>query len=367
MLPRPLDGRRRTGTSRAAGAILPVKRGQPVVMSLSTVEASVPDKIAVLFVHGIEAAGEELTNTAERRLAGAFTEASGTLADDVLVVQTAYWVPVLADAQDRLVARLGGGDRTRWFFERLGSLAGRVSTGSVLALLPLLVGGAVRWLPGIGDFHWPALRWLAVHYVGDAVAYQGRSSPVYGRVHGVLAQKLRVLAEVAGPDAPLVIVAHSLGAVVAGNYVYDLQAERVYSSAPELPAEVRDVIGDTPLERGETLARLFTLGSPLALYTLGWNPDELDRPLVVPDPAIAERLGHEPGWTNVYDPDDVIAAPLEGTSPAYAERVRDERVRVGPFPLGATPLAHPGYWNDRQVVRAIGRSVAEMRAALLDT
>jgi hypothetical protein len=322
-----------------------------------------PKKIAVLLVHGVEAAGEELTDTAEKLMAAAFAEVFDRPAEDVLVVRTAHWVPVLSDHQDRLVALLAGGDRTSWLFDALNRIAAKISAGNILATVPLLAAGLVRWMPGVGDFHWPALRWLAVQFVGDAVAYQGRSSPVYGRVHGVVAKTLDELATEAGPDAPLVVVAHSLGAVVVSNYIYDLQAERIYGSGPPLPSAVQP---DTPLERGETLARLYTLGSPLALYTLGWTAEELDRPVVVPDTAIAGRLGSEPGWTNVYDPDDVIATPLEGISPDYARRVRDERVRVGPFPFGATPLAHPLYWNDRTVMRSIASGLAELAEALLD-
>jgi hypothetical protein len=88
----------------------------------------------------------------------------------------------------------------------------------------------------------------------------------------------------------------------------------------------------------------------------------MDRPLAVPHPKIEASMQGRGGWTNIYDPDDVIASPLARLSEAYVGAVTDELVRVGPFPFGLTPLAHPWYWNNRRVMRGIARALADARA-----
>ena len=40
-------------------------------------------------------------------------------------------------------------------------------------------------------------------------------------------QTLAELAQEAGPDAPLCVIAHSLGTIIASNYLYDLQVDPV--------------------------------------------------------------------------------------------------------------------------------------------
>ncbi|MBW0103495.1 hypothetical protein [Pseudonocardia sp. KRD291] len=311
------------------------------------------EKLAVLFVHGVETSDDDVAATAMRLLREEFTAHTGVAAEEALAVRSAHWVSVLQQRQDDLERRLTGhGDTLGWFLEGLRWAGGVASRGSVAALTGLVASGAVRRLPGTGDFHWPTLRWLAVGYVGDAIAYQRSNAGVYGGVHAVLARSLRELAEEAGPDARLCVVAHSLGTVVVSNYFHDLHA------GTDLPEQVAAVVGDTALERGRTLAGLHTLGSPLALFTLGLDEDQLDTPLRVPHPDVEPDLAGRGGWTNLYDPDDVIATPLAGLSPQYRDAVTDERVGTRPFPFNLSPLAHTLYWNDRHVMRRIATTLA---------
>ncbi|RZT85438.1 hypothetical protein EV383_2303 [Pseudonocardia sediminis] len=316
------------------------------------------DRLAVLFVHGVEASDGDVATTAMRLLCEEFTAHTGVDADDALVVRSAHWVPVLQQRQDDLERRLTGeGETLGWFLDGLRWAGGVASRGSLAALSALVASGAVRWLPGAGDFRWPTLRWLAVGYIGDAIAYQRSNAAVYGGVHAVLAQSLRELAREAGPDARLCVVAHSLGTVVVSNYFHDVHA------GAGLPEQVAEIVGDTPLERGRTLSRLHTLGSPLALFTLGLDEHQLDTPLRVPHPDVEPDLDGRGGWTNLYDPDDVIATPLAGLSPHYRDAVADERVGTRPFPFNLSPLAHTLYWNDRHVMRGIAETLAGVWAA----
>ena len=257
-----------------------------------------------------------------------------------------------------------GGEPAQVVFDLLDKLAGAADRGSSLALLGMLASGLVRSLPGVPQFHFPTLRWVIVHYLGDAISYQAGvvDRDLYDGVHRRVATGLHELAAEAGPDAPLCVLAHSLGSVVASNFFYDLQAtqglhpsrEQQITVAPMVAAE----LGDTPLERGETLAWLHTLGSPLALWAQR-HPD-FGEPLTVPHPALARLHPRVEGrWTNVWDPDDVIASPLRPLNERYAEAVAEDRVvHVAPWWLGWSPLAHPFYWNDLGVVTPIATDLA---------
>jgi hypothetical protein len=314
-------------------------------------------KLAVMLVHGVESAGEQYAARATELLRSEFTRIAGVSADEALVIEPAFWAPVFEPGQEQLSERLSG-PGAKWLLNMLDALAARASQGSTPALLAAAATAGLRWLPGLENAHFPTLRWLIVHYLGDAVAYHSGTDGTghYEQVQAVLARSLHELALKAGDDAPLAVLGHSLGSVVSSDFLYDLQG--VAHGTPLYPG-ARAALDDTPIERGETFGWYYTLGSPLALWAQR-HPD-FGVPLTVPHPEFAEHHPDQRGeWVNVYDPDDVIASPLRPLSDAWAGAVReDRRVGVGPWWLGWTPLAHPYYWNDRRVVTPIASQLAQ--------
>lgn len=231
--------------------------------------------------------------------------------------------------------------------------------------------------------------------IADVVGYQSRPDnadpqtssadceDTYCLIHRVVAQGLHELAQAAGESAPLFIVAHSLGTIISSNYIYDLQKDYMPPTADCTPEENQerpedqrytprifgDEMGQTPLERGETLTCFFTMGSPLALWSLQY--ETFDRPICVP--ARQLRQYHENvtgGWVNFYDQDDIIAYPLQPLYAHYLPRkdprqiVRDQQVDVGSFPLDRTPFSHSGYWTDSDVIEPIARALADTSQAM---
>lgn len=310
-------------------------------------------RLAVMLVHGVESAGEQYADRAMALIGEEFERIAGVPADEALVMKPAFWAPVFEQGQEQLSTRIGGRN-AQWLLQVLDALAARASQGSTLALLAAASTAGLRWLPGLGDAHFPTLRWLIVHYLGDAVAYHSGTDGTghYEDVQAILARTLHELAQEAGADAPLAVLGHSLGSVVSSDFLYDLQRTKLAGAAA-------DVLDDTPIERGETFGWYYTLGSPLALWAQ--RHPGFGRPLTVPHPDFAERLPRQRGeWVNVYDPDDVIASPLRPLSDAWAAAItEDRRVGVGPWWLGWTPLAHPYYWNDRRVVAPIASQLAQ--------
>ena len=166
-------------------------------------------RLAVMYVHGVEIADERFAETSIALLREEFRRIAGVDPDEALSIRPAFWAPVFEQRQTTLLERMGGG-RARTVFDLLDRLGGRTDRGSVPALLALVVSGLVRTLPGIPDFHFPTLRWLIVHYLGDAITYQAGAVDrgLYDRVQRILAAALHDLALDAGPDAPLLSLIH---------------------------------------------------------------------------------------------------------------------------------------------------------------
>jgi hypothetical protein len=295
-------------------------------------------KLAVAIIHGI---GNEPPTFADAFMAALERRfvAHGGRAED-LVQEPVYWSDVLEGREEELLRRLEA-------------------------------GGALRW---------HGLRAFMVEWAADAIAYQPTPNDrhVYDGIHARLAAALRRLSRRAGPDAPLCLVAHSLGTVIASNYVYDVQTEhghvkreREDPTKPLLTEPVRREMGDAPLDRLETLFHLVTMGSPLALWSLRFpNADprkDYGVPIVVPSPLLEARwpaLLPVAGWTNVYDADDVIGYPLKGLNDAYARAVREDvQVNVGTLLTNWNPASHGYYWTEAGVDDAIARRLAEAHRA----
>ncbi|WP_077328225.1 chemotaxis protein [Virgibacillus siamensis] len=198
------------------------------------------------------------------------------------------------------------------------------------------------------DYGW--LRQFVITFLSDAVAYQPTSAggQNYDKVHTVVAKSIRQLKERAGETAPLCVISHSLGSIVASNYFYDLQYRR--SNIRALTKQNSD---DTPIENCETMALFYSLGSPMALWSLRYI--DFGSPITVPSPHMTD---HYPGitgeWLNFYDKDDILAYPLKGLNDAYKEAVtEDVEVNAGGLLTSWNPLSHAKYDTDGDVISKI--------------
>jgi len=274
-----------------------------------------PRRVAVAVVHGIGGQRSDFAVAMIEAIRASFRDTAPEAPDDALAFAPVHWAPVLQSAQHELTRRVQSEH----------------------------------------DLDWDRLRSVIISFLGDGIAYEPtpHNRAVYDAVHGVMAEALHRAAAEAASDAPLCVIAHSLGSVVASNYLYDL-------SKPELVSdEVRMHMGHTPLERGETFTHFFSLGSPLALWAL--RHGDFGCPLEVPSQMLT---AHHPnltgGWLNFFDRDDVIAHPLRQLNDAYAGAVtEDVEVNAGSLLESTTPLSHNGYATDREVVDRISSTLAE--------
>ena len=204
----------------------------------------------VVFVHGIgDQARGEYQGFQERVRGAAAREARrrghGEFPSEAIAWESVYWADITQTDQNRLKQLLG-----------------------------------VRGL----------IRPFMVDSLGDAIAYSRLrgGSGKYSQIQGVFAHALKSLSQQAedheGPGvmAPLTVLAHSLGTVIATgtiDYLRDPQTED--SFPPNLD-----------------LRHLFTFGSPIALYGLRYGLENFNRPTQVPD------------WQNFYYRHDIVAYPL---------------------------------------------------------
>lgn len=280
-------------------------------------------KIAVGIIHGIGRPKPDF----HKELAAALSRRMSMICPEIeLVTEGIYWGDITERIEEKLLCKLAP-YRLRWN-------------------------------------HWIDARGFMISFAGDAIAYQPiprEDDPrpeefIYTAIHERVAHKLQCLARRAGANAPLCLIGHSLGTVVASNYIYDLQNRK-------LPPRIQSIIahGNSPLERGETLSHLFTMGSPLALWTLRY--DHFGKPVTVPAPKFSSKRVGE--WVNFYDKDDVIAYPLKSLSDSYNKAVAEDVEVRNPGLMSWTPLgSHGGYFRSAAIQKRICLSLARMYRSL---
>jgi hypothetical protein len=219
------------------------------------------------------------------------------------------------------------------------------------------------------ELRWDSLidaRGFVISSLGDAIAYQpvpdedcpNPQEYIYDDIHARFAEKLGQLASRAGANAPLCLIAHSLGTVITSNFLYDLQNDK-------LRPRVRRIVerGNTPLGRGETLTHFYMMGSPIALWTMRF--EDFGVPIVVPAPPIRSMQPDIGEWVNFYDKDDVIAYPIKSLNDRYEEHVTADVEVSNPGLLSGTPLgSHGGYYKSNQVLDRIVHSLAQMSSRI---
>ncbi|HET7580988.1 MAG TPA: chemotaxis protein [Bacillales bacterium] len=279
-----------------------------------------PQKVAVAIVHGIGSQKEDFADEMIGLLSKHFSKRIADQTEDPasqLVFKPVYWSSVFEEEENILWERLQTG----------------------------------------GKMDYIKLRLFIINYLADAIAYQPtiERHHNYDNVHQVFAKSLRFLSEAAGATAPLCVISHSLGSVIASNYFYDLQYQPDNIRRP-----VRIEMGNTPLEQGNTFAQFYTLGSALALWSLRY--ENFGNAIHVPSPKLSAYYPKlDGGWWNLYDKDDVLGYPLKTLNPQYAKAVTEDIVlNVGGLFKSWNPLSHSEYDTDPDVIKPIAERLAEM-------
>lgn len=275
-------------------------------------------KMGVLLIHGMGSQERGYAAPMIQELRDRVRKKGGD--DRQIAFEPVWWAPVLADEEEGLLRRMADGN----------------------------------------DLDWMELRRFVVHSLADAIAYQDTYRPttedqinVYRRVHEKIAwhvrqlrERIRFEADPAAPEAPLVVIAHSLGCHMISNYIWDVR-----DSPKARPA-------GNAFEDFRTLTGIVMFGCNIPLFTLAYTNLE---PIRFPTPDLApyfpagtsaDDLAGVSQWLNFYDPDDVLGYPLRTLDPKFAAAVtKDVAVDAGRPWRAWNPLSHTEYWTDNDVTR----------------
>jgi hypothetical protein len=277
-------------------------------------------KASAILVHGIGAAradwAEKLTLGLERQVEHALSQLPGgpypSRARDAVVIESVLWDDVVAAGQRKLFDHLKA---SRPRLELKGSWWERAKE---------LVTHAARSVE----------RTFVTDFIADVIDYLDEQTKKH--VHAKLRTGIERVARQLGRGkgkSPLTVVSHSLGTVVSSDFAWDRIKPRQGRPAP--------------FHSRLTFMNFFTLGSPLALFSLQHGgPEAFSKPV---------RVEHPDGrWVNIRDKDDPVGMPLKTLNAEYQAAVHhDVEVDTGDY-----LLSHMGYFSHELVLRAIGRKLA---------
>ncbi len=271
-------------------------------------------KIAIALLHGFRSQTEQFANDVHRELMDRCIPQIGT----DIVLRVVDWADVLSNTEKQLLQRLSA----------------------------------------VETLYYPQMRTFITEWIADALAYQQmpHDRRLYDCIHELFAQTMRDLARAAGENAPLCIIAHGLGSVIASNYIYDLQNAHKGLIAPNVLAQ----IADTPMERGETLSLFYTISSPIALWNMRYP--NFGTPIAFPHPALPDHYRNLPTeWINFYDPQDVFGYPLKALNAAHWETVTEDRpINTGRVIDHLTPQSQRQYGTAKTILQPIADKVIEV-------
>lgn len=200
-------------------------------------------------------------------------------------------------------------------------------------------------------------RKIILSYIGDGANFQfsTRAESAYVKIHTRIRMALNSARQDAGEDAPLVILAHSLGGHMMSTYLWDNNPRVRKPGDPQHPPP-----GETQADafaRGDTLAALITFGCNIPAFAYAHTPVEAI------DPRRWARAGHllPTWWHNYYAAADFLSFPLAPTGGDYSmlaaegadgapPQLTDNRIVVGGIASAWNIGSHRKYWTARDLI-----------------
>lgn len=217
-------------------------------------------------------------------------------------------------------------------------------------------GGAREILPFARRFVLYSLA-DASGYLYTAMGGGADTLTAYRRVRNAVRDALAALEARVEEEAPLLVLAHSMGGQIVTDYLYDVNKDGADGGRPS-----RNHIPVSDFQRGRSLRAFVTFGCNIPIFVMALDDHEI---VEVRNPGLPWRAD-APWWFNYYDRSDVLGYPLKEISSAYRGMVRDGklvdvRVNAGGW-LSPTPFSHNGYWSHRTIAAQVGEIVETLLA-----
>jgi len=194
------------------------------------------------------------------------------------------------------------------------------------------------------------LRKFLITNITDLINYGGKTNMpdyAYQETHKKVYDAVTNLQGKLPQDAPLLILASSMGSEIINNYIWDRQKKGG-----------DDPFGKTAFERFETLVGLFTFGNNIPIFSSSSKIEEL-APIQFPIPGTISRLEKFAVWENYYDKNDPLGYPIKFINKNYEKaNVTDIQVGVGNILSFWNILSHFGYWTSRKLQRRVSDFIA---------
>lgn len=196
-------------------------------------------------------------------------------------------------------------------------------------------------------------RKLIITNIGDLINYGGKPNLpgfAYVETHKLVHKSMLALKARLAPEAPLIILASSMGTEIINNYIWDRQH----------PKEDPDPLGASGFEQFNTLTGLFTFGSNIPIFAASHNIDSLE-PIEFPSENLKPHLRTAAVWENYYDKNDSMGYPIKPLNDKYGNcEVKDIQINIGGLLSFWNLLSHFGYWKSRKLVKRIATYIDQV-------
>jgi hypothetical protein len=249
---------------------------------------------------------------------------------------------------------------TKELRRRLGTLFDDLHIGTVYYQSILQENEERVWDKVAERLKWDELRKFLLFGFADAAGLESgkeQFDSVYAQAQVKVARELYRASVASKPNAPLIIIAQSLGCQVISCYFWDaLRAQRGEAVANGIWSDISlyesQISGDAALGpeqisflQGSSFQHLLTTGCNIPIFVAAHATNKIL-------PIIPNQIFK---WDNYYDRDDVLGWPLADLSDEYARVVTDHPVNAGSGVFGWllkswNPLSHGQYWGDNEVL-----------------
>jgi hypothetical protein len=196
-------------------------------------------------------------------------------------------------------------------------------------------------------------RKLLLSNIADLITYGGKpdrqEGEAYKKMHGLVHKSIVKLKDQLPDDAPLIIMASSMGTEIMNDYILDRQKK-----------VANDPYAGSSFERFETLTGLFTFGNNIPIFAASFDIDTL-KPIQFPIPDLLNKYKEIALWENYYDKNDPLGYPIKFINDHYAHaNVTDIQLGVG-NPLSFwNILSHFGFWTSDKVEKRMCEYIKEV-------